>query len=358
MPRGGIKFTFMITRSALSSEGPRNFTLALISLLRSFGVDVKYNVIMNPLILLLKALYYVIRGYVVVFPFVKGFELLAILFAMPLSTLSRARIVIVNHDVHGLYESKGSLLWSFLIIMRSGKLLDFPLSRITMVYVSRYSKYSSYHVTGSRHVHEKGLILYPISRSHLRASRSKDHSMKTPYKILIFAKVAKMLNEDFWNVIGKCFEDFVRQGKDFELTIMGGGPPDTVGAVKTIIYKYLSSEVLKRTVFRFNVSNEERDKVIEQSDLMIYPLSTEGLGMPIFEAIMRGVPVLSTRQTALIEFVPPQIYPYRDFKYPDFCEALINALLNYDKLLQYVENVKKEVTMITLANLKQLLQML
>jgi glycosyltransferase involved in cell wall biosynthesis len=182
--------------------------------------------------------------------------------------------------------------------------------------------------------------------------------MKMPYKILIFAKVAKMLNEDFWNVIGKCFEDFVRQGKDFELTIVGGGPPDTVGAVKTIIYKYLSSEVLKRTVFRFNVSNEERDRVIEQSDLMIYPLSTEGLGMPIFEAIMRGVPVLSTRQTALIEFVPPQIYPYRDFKYPDFCEALINALLNYDKLLQYVENVKKEVTMITLANLKQLLQML
>jgi glycosyltransferase involved in cell wall biosynthesis len=91
---------------------------------------------------------------------------------------------------------------------------------------------------------------------------------------------------------------------------------------------------------------------------MIYPLSTEGLGMPIFEAIMRGVPVLSARQTALIEFVPPQIYPYRDFKYLDFCRALINALLNYDKLLQYVENVKKEITMITLANLKQLLQML
>jgi glycosyltransferase involved in cell wall biosynthesis len=119
--------------------------------------------------------------------------------------------------------------------------------------------------------------------------------MKMPHKILIFAKVAKMLNEDFWNVIGKCFEDFVRQGKDFELTIVGGGPPDTVGAVKTIICKYLGSEVLKRTVFRFNVSNEERDKVIEQSDLMIYPLSTEGLGMPIFEAIMRGVPVLRAR---------------------------------------------------------------
>jgi len=358
MPRGGIKFTFIITRSALSSEGPRNFTLALISLLRSFGVDVKYNVIANPLILLLKELYYVIRGYVIVFPFVKGYELLAILFAMPLSTPSRARIVIVNHDVHGLYESKGSLLWRFLIIMRSGKLLNFPLSRITMVYVSRYSKYSSYHVTGCRHVLVKGLILYPVSRSHLRASRSKDHSMKIPYKILIFAKAAKMLNEDFWNVIGKCFEGFVKQGKDFELTIMGGGSPSTVEAVKTIICKYLGSEVLKRTVLRFNVSNEERDRVIEQSDLMIYPLSTEGLGMPIFEAIMKGVPVLSARQTALIEFVPLQIYPYRDFRYPDFCEALINALVNYDKLIRYVENVKKKVTMITLTNLKQLLQML
>jgi hypothetical protein len=76
---------------------------------------------------------------------------------------------------------------------------------------------------------------------------------------------------------------------------MGGGPPNIVEAVKAIICKYLGSEVLKRTVFRFNVSNEERDRVMEQSDLMIYPLSTEGLGMPIFEAIMRGVPVLSAR---------------------------------------------------------------
>jgi hypothetical protein len=248
----------MITRSILSSEGPRNYALALMSLLHSFGVDVKYDDIMNPFTLLLKTLHYVIQGYVIVFPFVKGFELLTIFFSMPLSILSRARIIIINHDVHGLYESKASLLWRFLIIMRSGKLLDFPLSRITMFYVSRYSKYSSYHVTGSRHVLEKGLVLYPILRKHLRASHAKDRDMKKPYKILIFAKVAKMLNEDFWNVIGKCFEDFVKQGKDFELTVMGGGPSDIVEALKAIIYRYLGPEVLERTIFRFNVSNEER----------------------------------------------------------------------------------------------------
>jgi glycosyltransferase involved in cell wall biosynthesis len=100
----------------------------------------------------------------------------------------------------------------------------------------------------------------------------------------------------------------------------------------------------------------KRDRVMEQSDIIIYPLSTKGLGMPVFEAIMRGVPVLSARQTALIEFVPSQIYPYRDFRYPDFCEALTNTLLNYDKLLQHVEKVKRKVIATTLTNLKQLLQ--
>ncbi len=197
MSRRNIKFVFMITRSALSSEGPRNYALALTSLLHSFGVDVKYDVMMNPFTLLLKTLCYVVQGFVVVFPFVKGFELLIIFFSMPLSILSKARITIINHDIHGLYESKASLSWRFLIIMRSGKLLDFPLSRILVVYVSRYSQYSSYAITGSRHVLEKGLVLYPILRGYLRVSHAKSRSVREPYKLLIFAKVAKMLNEDF-----------------------------------------------------------------------------------------------------------------------------------------------------------------
>jgi glycosyltransferase involved in cell wall biosynthesis len=300
----------------------------------------------------------VIRGYTIVFPFVKGVELLAIFPSMSLSTLSKAKIIVVNHDVHGLYEPKASLLWRFLIIMRSGKLLDFPLSRILVVYVSRYSKYSSHIITGSRHVLEKGLVLYPILREYLRASHAKSHNVKEPYKLLIFAKVAKMLNEDFWNVIGRCLEDFVKEGKDFELTIMGGGPADVVEALRTIISKHLSLEILEKTIFRFNVSNEERDRVIEQSDLLIYPPSTEGLRMPVFEAIMRGIPVLSARQTALIELVPSWIYPHREFRYLDFCEALTRAFLDYDKLTHHVKNTKRSVIVTSLANLKRLLRIL
>jgi len=358
MSRKNIKFVFMITRSAISSEGPKNVALALLSLLRSFSIDAEFDVIMNSFNFIFKMLYYIVHGYIIVFPFVKGFELLMILFLMPLSILNKARIIIINHDVHGLYESRVSLLWRFLIIMRSGKLLDIPLSRVLVVYVSRYSKYSSFHVTGSKHVLEKGLVLYPILRRYLRASRAKSHCMKEPYKLLIFAKVAKMLNQDFWNVIGKCLEDLVKQNIDFELIIMGGGSQYVIENFKDIVHRYLSTEVLKRIAFRFNVTNEERDIVIEQSDVAIYPLSTEGLGMPVFEMVMRGTPVLSARQTALIEFIPSWVYPNREFRYPDFCEALIKALLSYDKLLQYVEKVKREVIIITLINLKQLLRTL
>ncbi len=71
---------------------------------------------------------------------------------------------------------------------------------------------------------------------------------------------------------------------------MGGGPAGVVEALRTIISKHLSLKILEKIIFKFNVSNEERDRVIEQSDLLIYPPSTEGLGMPVLEAVMRGTP--------------------------------------------------------------------
>jgi len=174
MSQRGVEIIFMVTRSALSSEGPRNYALRLLSLLRGFGVNANFDVIINSFIALLKTLYHVVHRRVIVFPFVKGVELLAIFLSTPLAVLSKAKIVIVNHDVHGLYEPKLSLPWRILIIMRSGKLLDIPLSPIILIYVSRYSKYSSYCVTGSKHVLEKGLVLYPITRKELLSKPQRE----------------------------------------------------------------------------------------------------------------------------------------------------------------------------------------
>jgi len=76
MSQGGVEIIFMVTRSVLLSEDPRNYALRLLPLLRSFGVNANFNIITNSFIALLKTLYYVIRRRVIVFPFTKGMNYL------------------------------------------------------------------------------------------------------------------------------------------------------------------------------------------------------------------------------------------------------------------------------------------
>jgi len=352
-----MRVVIILTKATLSSEGPRNYSIRLISLLHSLGINVNVEIIFNNFLALLKIIYYAITNEVVIIPFVKGIELLAVLLAMPFATVRGSKVIIVNHDVHGFFNVKVPLSWRFLIIMRSGRLLDIPLSPVRIIYVSRYSKLSSYIVTGSRNVLEKGIVIYPITWKDVYGIYSIGH-YKNANNLCIFAKVSKMMMEDFWYILGKCLDDLLRKGIDFNLIIMGGGSQQDVANLKNIILKHLSSDAQRRVIFKFNVSNEERDAILKSTTILIYPPSTEGLGMPVFESIMIGVPVISARQTALIEFAPQWIYPYREFRYPDFCKALVEALMNYDELIQHVRHVKRTIITTTLTNLKQLLQIL
>jgi len=352
-----MRFIVMFTRAALSSEGPRNYALRLTTFLRNLGLDVNVDISLNNVLMLFKILYYVSVGNIVIIPFVKGIELLAIFLAMPFAIVRGSKIIIVNHDVHGLFYAKVPLLWRLLIIMRSGRLFDIPLSPIRIIYVSRYSKLSSYIVTGSRNVLKMGVVIYPITWKDVYGIYSIRH-YKNANNLCIFTKVSKMMMEDFWYVLGKCLDDLLRKGIDFNLIIMGGGSQQDIANLKNIILKHLSSDAQRRVIFKFNVSNEERDVILKSTAILIYSPSTEGLGMPVFEGIMIGVPVISARQTALIEFVPSWIYPYREFRYLDFCKALVEALMNYDELIRHVRYVKRIIITTTLTNLKQLLQIL
>jgi hypothetical protein len=324
-----MRIVVLITKATLSSEGPRNYSLRLASLLRGLGLDVDVDIVLNNLSAILKVIYYIIAKEIVIIPYVKGIELLAIFLALPFATLRGSRIVIVNHDVHGLFSGNVPLLWHFLIIMQSGRLLDIPYSPIYIVYVSRYSKISSYLVTGSNRI---------FKRSNL----------------CVFAKVAKMLVEDFWAVLCKCLSNIA----DERLVIMGSGSQADIDRLKAMVSRHCMA-LQDKIIFRFNVSDKERDYILESCKILIYPPSTEGLGMPVFEGLMLGVPVISARQTALLEFVPPWVYPYREYRDPDFCRAIFSILVDPDqsmKLQNYATNLRRKIIQITLKNVLYLLQ--
>lgn len=83
----------MFTRAALSSEGPRNYALRLTMFLRNLGLDVNVDISLNNVLMLFKILYYVSVGNIVIIPFVKGIELLAIFLAMPFAMVRGSKII-------------------------------------------------------------------------------------------------------------------------------------------------------------------------------------------------------------------------------------------------------------------------
>ena len=104
-----MKIIVLITKATLSSEGPRNYALRLVSLLRGLGLDVNMDIILNNLFIILKVIYYAITKEINNYTFVKGIELLATFLAMPFATLDIIKIDAEGSEVMILKGAKNTL---------------------------------------------------------------------------------------------------------------------------------------------------------------------------------------------------------------------------------------------------------
>ena len=73
------------------------------------------------------------------------------------------------------------------------------------------------------------------------------------------------------------------------------------------VYQYLQANNLSRWVyFREVESNSDLALIYKGADLFIYPSLYEGFGMPILEALMSGVPVVTSNTSSMPEVAGPQ----------------------------------------------------
>ncbi len=347
----------ILTSSSFLSEGPRNYILRLINFMLQIGIPVKARIIYgrSTPILILNIFLNIIRSgasrKVFILPYVRWEELMALILVLPLLSLARSKVLVISHDVHGLYRKPG-LFWRLLILLRSARLACLP--SVYIVYVSTYSMLETLKLTETRCITGKGFILYPILKHELEPIKRDVFSDKT---ILLFSKISKMLNDSLWDVLSKCLTKELNM-RIKEFIVMGKGSQQEVEKLVATLKRHniMSMPWVK---LMLNVSNEVRDRVLEKAYIMVYPESTEGLGMPCFEATMKGVPILSARQTALIEFVDPGLYNLRTIRYPDFCKALIKALeANPKDLFKASSSIRSRILKTTLLELRRLLKVI
>lgn len=95
----------------------------------------------------------------------------------------------------------------------------------------------------------------------------------------------------------KAVKKLKEKGQEIKLVITGV----KVNAESEILSYVKNNELTKQVVFTGYISDEERDCLYDHCKLFVFPSVFEGFGMPPIEAMMRGVPVLATKETCIYE---------------------------------------------------------
>lgn len=85
-------------------------------------------------------------------------------------------------------------------------------------------------------------------------------------------------------------------------------------------------------VFPGFISEDSKHSLLANSDLLIYPSVYEGFGLPVLEAALHKVPVLTTRSTSITEIKGGAIEYFSPFVDGDFSNKLISMIDELDRL--------------------------
>jgi glycosyltransferase involved in cell wall biosynthesis len=91
-----------------------------------------------------------------------------------------------------------------------------------------------------------------------------------------------------------------------DLTLIRVGAPDEIPGhpVRARILKMLrDADAMNRVIFLENLSEETLATVYNSADLLVFPSSYEGFGLPPLEAMASGIPVITSNTTAIPEVV-------------------------------------------------------
>ncbi|MBS1593897.1 MAG: glycosyltransferase family 4 protein [Bacteroidetes bacterium] len=80
--------------------------------------------------------------------------------------------------------------------------------------------------------------------------------------------------------------------------VLAGGAGNMMPEISEMIKE---RQLADRIITLTNVSNDEMPLLYQASDLFVYPALMEGFGMPVLEALVSGVPVITTGSGAIAE---------------------------------------------------------
>lgn len=143
-------------------------------------------------------------------------------------------------------------------------------------------------------------VVYPASNIVAKGPPKEEAIISSPY----FLHVGVMEKRKNLVTLVRAFARFVAEDgfKDYKLVLVGQrGPRKELDDYDHIIKEINVLDIQEKVILPGFVSKSELDNYYSHAKVYLFPSLSEGFGMPILEAFSYGIPVITSRQGALME---------------------------------------------------------
>lgn len=181
-----------------------------------------------------------------------------------------------------------------------------------------------------------GIACLPENNSLLPETKDKlKQKYNLPHKFILFLGTV----EPRKNIIGliTAFEQLCKTSLNYSLVIAGHkGWND-----KEIYQKFNSSPVKDKIKFIGSIDAADKPTLYAMSELFVYPSFYEGFGFPVAEAMICGIPVITSNRSSLPEITGNAAYLINPNRPIELAQALIEMTKN-EKLRERFKNLGLE----------------
>lgn len=164
---------------------------------------------------------------------------------------------------------------------------------------------------------------------------------KKPLQLLYVSRLEQRKRHE-WCV--RAFEDLRQEGRDVQLTLIGGGGGDYANHLRQELAD-LSAKHGGRLTHLEGISLARLQSAYAGADLFLFPSLGEGFGIPVIEAAAQGVPCVVTDGSALSEL--SAFYAGASFKpddYPQFVQTIRHMIDHLDQYKAAAHANSRKVT--------------
>ncbi len=239
-----------------------------------------------------------------------------------LKSMKLDKTIVTCYDlIPWAYESNRSTFWKNNIegLGKADKIIT--ISEFSKSEIIKYAGYSP----------DKIEIIYPAV-DHDIYYKTRDKSILKGSNISDSCKIILYVGseEPRQNVdaLIKAFSEVKKQLPEVKLIKIGN--PHLHGAREKILELIKNLNLQKDIIFMDYVLEEELPKWYNAADLVVYPCSYAGFGMPPLEAMACGTPVITSNSTSLPEVVGKAGIMVDPHEIPDLSSNMYNVLTDND----------------------------